>query len=85
MKLISYRDLCDAMIPITAEMMAEGLNDQAIRILETLPKIPEVSLREAVKENCKTYTEKHCAGCEFDGTRGECIAAGHGELPEEWE
>lgn len=56
-KLVRYKDVCAAMIPMIADMMQRGDIGPAIDTLKALGALEDVDPAKAVKEYCKTQPE----------------------------
>ena len=85
MKLVRYKDVCAAMIPMIADMMQHGNIEPAIDTLKALGALDDVDLAKAVKEYCKTQPED-CKGCKYYriGKYVGCIFNCSEEAPEIW-
>ena len=84
-KLVRYKDVCAAMIPMIADMMQRGDIGPAIDTLKALGALEDVDPAKAVKEYCKTQPED-CTGCKYRsiGKYKGCIFT-CSEAPEDWE
>ena len=73
-KLVRYKDVCNAVIPMIADMLQKGDIEPAINTLRALGALEDVDLVKAVREYCKTQPED-CTGCryrDYEGHKG-CI------------
>jgi len=85
-KLVRYKDVSAAVIPMIADMMQHGNIEPAIDTLKALGALEDADPAKAVKEYCKTQPND-CAGCKYykaGGYRG-CIFTCSEDSPEEWE
>ena len=84
-KLVRYKDVCGAMIPMIADMLQKGDIEPAINTLKALGALEDVDLAKAVKEYCKAQPED-CKGCKYRNIGGHygCIFTYDEGVPEEW-
>ena len=93
-KLVRYKDVCNAVIPMIADMLQKGDVEPAINTLKALGALEDVKtmvtpedadLAKAVKEYCKTHSYD-CKGCKYLDIEGHdgCIFT-CAEAPGEWE
>lgn len=84
-KLVHYRDVCDAMIPILADMLQKGDAEPAIRVLKALGTLEDVDLVREVRERCSKHGDD-CQGCEFCDCHdiGGCFWQDNDNAPEDW-
>ena len=84
-KLVRYKDVCNAVIPIIADMMQHGNIEPAIDTLKVLGALEDADLAKAAKEYCKTQPED-CTGCKYRsiGKYKGCIFT-CSDAPEDWE
>ena len=85
-KLVRYKDVCNAVIPIIADMMQHGNIEPAIDTLKILGALEDVDLAKAVKEYCKTQPD-NCKRCKYHdiGRDKEYIFTCDDVAPEVWE
>ena len=84
-KLVRYKDVCNAVIPVIADMLQKGNIEPAIDTLKALGALENVDLAKAVKEHCKTQPGG-CTGCKYykaGGYRG-CIFTCSEDYPGKW-
>ena len=91
-KIVRYKDVCDVMIPVIADMIENGNIEPAINALKALGSLEDVDLEKdadlakAVKGHCKSQLWQ-CTSCKYydiGGYKG-CIFT-HGDMtPEEWQ
>lgn len=84
-KLVRYKDVCNAVIPMIADMLQHGNIEPAIDTLKALGALDDVDLARAVREYCETQRED-CKGCKYrdiGGYKG-CIFTCSEAVPEEW-
>lgn len=93
-KLVRYKDVCNAVIPMIADMLQKGDVKPAIDTLKALGALEDVEdvdlakdadPAKAVKEYCKTQ-RVDCTDCKYHGTGGYagCIFTCTEYAPEEW-
>ena len=63
-KLVRYKDVCAAVIPMIADMLQKGDIEPAINTLKALGALDDVDLARAVREYCETQRED-CKGCKY--------------------
>ena len=84
-KLVRYKDVCNAVIPMIADMLQKGNIEPAINTLKALGALEDVDPAKALKEYCKTQ-RVDCTDCKYHGTGGYagCIFTCTEYAPEEW-
>ena len=85
-KLVRYKDVCAAVIPMIADMLQKGDIEPAINTLKALGALEDVDLVKAVREYCKAHQD-NCTGCKYrdiGGYKG-CIFTCDEAVPEEWQ
>ena len=84
-KLVRYKDVCNAVIPMIADMLQKGNVKPAINTLKALGALEDVDLAKVLKEYCKTHSYD-CKGCKYLDIEGHdgCIFT-CAEAPGEWE
>lgn len=84
-KLVRYKDVCNAVIPMIADMLQKGNIEPAIGTLKALGALDDVDLARAVREYCETQRED-CKGCKYRNINGHygCVFTYDEEVPEEW-
>ncbi len=91
-KLVRYKDVCDAVIPMIADMLQKGDVEPAINTLKALGALEDVKtmvtpedadLAKAVKEYCKAQRDD-CIGCKYHDVERYKITCDEA-VPEEWE
>ena len=86
-KLVRYKDVCNAVIPMIADMLQKGDVGPAIDTLKVLGALDDVDLAKTVKEYCEAQRDD-CAGCKYyrdiDGGK-RCIFTCDDVAPEDWE
>ena len=84
-KLVRYKDVCTAMIPMIADMLQKGDVEPAINTLKALGALEDVDPAKEIKECCKAKDD--CAGCKYyrdiDGDK-RYIFTCNGVAPEAW-
>ena len=94
-KLVRYKDVCTAMIPMIADMLQNGNIEPAIDTLKALGALEDVKtmvtpedvdLAKAVKEYCAAQLGD-CLTCKYYriGKYVGCIFNCSEEAPEDWE
>lgn len=63
-KLVRYKDVCNAVIPIIADMMQRGDIGPAIDTLKALGVLEDVDLVKAAREYCHAHPDD-CTGCKY--------------------
>lgn len=72
-KLVRYKDVCVALVPMIADMLQNGNIEPAINTLKALGALEDVKtmvtpedadLAKAVKEYCKAQRD-NCIGCKY--------------------
>jgi|GEM_PF-3351012 len=93
-KLVSYKDVCTAMIPMIADMLQKGDIEPAIDTLKALGALEDVKimvtpegadLAKTVKEYCAAQGDCECCKYYRIGEYGGCIFNCSEEAPEDWE
>ena len=84
-KLVRYKDVCNAVIPMIADMLQKGDVEPAIDTLKALGALEDVDPAKVLKEYCKTHSYD-CKGCRYLDIEGHdgCIFT-CAEAPGEWE
>lgn len=93
-KLVRYKDVCNAVIPMIADMLQKGDVEPAISTLKTLGALEDVKtmveskdadLAKAAKEYCAEQSGS-CECCKYfrTGEYAGCIF-NCSEAPEDWE
>lgn len=93
-KLVRYKDVCNAVIPMIADMLQKGdvepANDTlkalgALEDVKTMVTPKDVDLAKAVKEYCKAQRD-NCIGCKYHdvGRYEGCIFTCDDVAPEYW-
>ena len=84
-KLVRYKDVCNAVIPMIADMLQKGDVEPAINTLKALGALEDADLAKAVKEYCKAQRD-NCIGCKYHdiGRYKECIFTCDDVAPEAW-
>ena len=84
-KLVRYKDVSAAVIPMIADMLQNGNIEPAIDTLKALGALEDVDPAKAVRECCKAHPDD-CAGCKYLDIEGHdgCIFT-CAEAPGEWE
>ena len=73
-KLVRYKDVCNAVIPMIADMLQKGDIEPAIDTLKALGALEDVDLVKAAREYCHAHPGD-CTGCryrDYEGYKG-CI------------
>lgn len=85
-KLVRYKDVCNAVIPMIADMLQNGNIEPAIDTLKALGALEDADPAKAVKEYCAAQRDD-CIGCKYyDIGRYEgCIFTCDDVAPEDWE
>ena len=94
-KLVRYKDVCNAVIPMIADMLQHGNIEPAIdtlKALGALENVEDVDLAKdadpakAVKEYCKTQHQVDCLACKYHGIGGYggCFFVFTETAPEAW-
>ena len=85
-KLVRYKDVCNAVIPIIADMLQKGNIEPAIGTLKALGALEDVDLAKTVKEYCEAQLGD-CLTCKYYriGKYVGCIFNCSEEMPEDWE
>ena len=82
-KLVRYKDVCNAVIPMIADMMQRGDIGPAIDTLKALGALEDIDPAKEIKERCKAKDD--CASCKYyrdiDGDK-RCILICNGMTPE---
>ena len=81
-KLVRYKDVCNAVIPMIADMLQKGDIEPAIDTLKALGALEDVDLAKAVKEYCKAQQD-NCIGCKYRDIGGYKITCDD-VAPEAW-
>ena len=90
-KLVRYKDVCNAVIPMIADMLQKGDVEPAINTLKALGALEDVKtmvtpedadLAKAVKEYCKAQQD-NCIGCKYRDIGGYKITCDD-VAPEAW-
>ena len=68
-KLVHYKDVCAALIPILEDMLEMGNFKQVTDTIEALVALKDADLAKAVKEYCKAQPED-CKGCKYHNIGG---------------
>lgn len=85
-KLVRYKDVCNAVIPMIADMLQKGDIEPAINTLKALGALEDVDLAKAVREYCETQRED-CKGCKYhdvSGYKGCIFTCNWVAAPEAW-
>lgn len=85
-KLVRYKDVCVALVPMIADMLQKGNIEPAIDTLKALGALEDVDLVKAVKEYCAAQSDD-CTGCkyrDYENYKG-CIFTCDDVAPENWE
>ena len=85
-KLVRYKDVCVALVPMIADMLQKGDVKPAIDTLKALGALEDVDPAKAVRECCKA--KDHCAGCKYhrdSGRHNGCFFISADGAPEGWE
>ena len=84
-KLVRYKDVSAAVIPMIADMLQNGNIEPAIDTLKALGALEDVDPAKAVRECCKAHPDD-CAGCKYhDIDRYKEYIFTCAEAPGEWE
>ena len=85
-KLVRYKDVCNAVIPMIADMLQKGDVEPAIDTLKALGALEDADLAKAVKEYCAAQLGD-CLTCKYYriGEYVGCIFNCSEEAPEDWE
>ena len=85
-KLVRYKDVCTALIPMIADMLQNGNIEPAINTLKVLGTLENVDLAKTVKEYCAAQRDD-CIGCKYHdiGRYKGCIFTCDDVAPEDWE
>ena len=85
-KLVRYKDVCAALIPMIADMLQKGDIEPAIDTLKALGALEDADLAKAVKEYCAAQLGD-CLTCKYYriGKYVGCIFNCSEEAPEDWE
>ena len=84
-KLVRYKDVCAALIPMIADMLQNGNIEPAIDTLKVLGALDDVDLAKTVKEYCEAQRDD-CIGCKYHdvGRYKGCIFTCDDVAPEGW-
>ena len=82
-KLVRYKDVSAAVIPMIADMLQKGDIEPAIDTLKALGALEDVDPAKALKEYCKTQSDD-CTGCKYSGANGWAGCVCVGTVPGEW-
>ena len=63
-KLVRYKDVCVALVPMIADMLQNGNIEPAIDTLKALGALEDVDPAKALKEYCKAQRD-NCIGCKY--------------------
>lgn len=85
-KLVRYKDVCVALVPMIADMLQKGNIEPAINTLKVLGALENADLAKTVKEYCEAQSGD-CECCKYYriGEYVGCIFNCSEEMPEDWE
>lgn len=83
-KLVRYKDVCNAVIPMIADRLQNGNIEPAIDTLKVLGALEDVDPAKVLKEYCGTQPDD-CKGCRYWGIGGHDGCAFDDVAPEDWE
>lgn len=92
-KLVRYKDVCVALVPMIADMLQKGNVEPAINTLKALGALEDVKTMvtpedvdpaKVLKEYCETQPD-NCKGCRYWGIGGYDGCAFDDVAPEDWE
>ena len=83
-KLVRYKDVCTALIPMIADMLQKGDVEPAINTLKALGALEDVDPAKVLKEYCKAHSHD-CKGCRYLNIGGHDGCACEEGGPEAWQ